>query len=122
MDNYDLLLFLSLLIIKHFLCDFVFQNSWMIKEKGIYGRLGGIVHSLIHGIGTFIVSITLTSDFSLSYILFGIDFLTHYHIDWLKSNLSNKYKSTDSKFWIWLGADQMAHYLVYVFILFVSIV
>ena len=121
MDNSLLLIFLSLLVIKHFICDFIFQNNWMIKEKGIYGKIGGIVHSLIHSIGTLVISLIITNEVSLSLFVSLIDFVTHYHIDWLKSNLSKKYSPQETQFWIWLGADQLAHYLVYVLILYVSI-
>jgi len=41
---------------KHFICDFVLQAfPYMYKNKGTYGHLGGIWHSLIHVLGTAIV-------------------------------------------------------------------
>ena len=35
---------LALLMVKHFVCDFVLQNKWQITGKGIYGHPGGIAH------------------------------------------------------------------------------
>jgi hypothetical protein len=43
------LLILTLLFIKHFLADFVWQTDTMVIEKGKYGYLGGLQHSGLHG-------------------------------------------------------------------------
>jgi hypothetical protein len=43
------------------------------------------------------------------------DGLFHYHIDWLKMNI-NRWRGLtiqDHEFWVWLGADQLAHSLTY---------
>jgi hypothetical protein len=105
-----------LLQIKHFLADFLWQTNQMVTEKGIYGARYGIYHSLIHSAGTFLA-------FSWMHPVLGIitaliDFLAHYHIDWAKININNKYHYTpqDSKFWFWLGLDQLAHQLTYLFL------
>ena len=105
-----------LLQVKHFIADFVLQTDQMVIEKGTYGARYGIYHSAIQGAGTF---------FALCWIhpflgvITGIfDFLVHYHIDWAKMNINRKYGYTpkDHEFWFWLGLDQLAHQLTYVFI------
>jgi hypothetical protein len=42
---------LTLLQIKHFICDFVLQTSRHVQFKGIYGHPAGVEHSAIHAIG-----------------------------------------------------------------------
>lgn len=35
------------LFLKHFVCDFPLQAfSWMYRNKGDYGNIGGVAHSL----------------------------------------------------------------------------
>ena len=46
-----------------------------------------------------------------------LDFVIHYHIDWAKMNLSQGLTTDNHKFWIWLGFDQMLHYLTYILII-----
>jgi hypothetical protein len=47
--------------------------------------------------------------------LAAVDFMLHYHIDWAKSNYGNRDIGTKA-FWNHLGLDQLAHQLVYIFI------
>lgn len=116
-DLQAVLLVFLLLQLKHFVADFVFQTNRMVIEKGIYGSRYGVYHSLIQGAGTFLA-------FAWIHPLLGVttglaDFVLHYHIDWLKVNLNNRYNLTvnDSEFWMLLGADQLAHQLTYIAII-----
>ena len=69
------------LIIKHFVCDFPLQAfPYMYKNKGDYGHPGGILHSLIHMIGMFIVVYYVTSTLQFAIVACLIDFAVHYHI------------------------------------------
>lgn len=106
-----------LFIIKHFVCDFPLQAfPYMYKNKGDYGHPGGALHSLIHMIGTFGIIYYVTSILPLALVCSLIDFIAHYHIDWGKMNISRLYnlKPDNSEwFWIWMGFDQMLHYLTY---------
>ena len=47
------------------------------------------------------------------------DFIAHYHIDWVKQQLNRGLTTADRMWWVWLGADQAAHYLTYVGIIYV---
>lgn len=104
---------------KHFLFDFVFQSDWQVRNKGHYGHPGGLVHSGLHAVGTLVV-MALAVLFGAVGILTALslavaDFLIHYHIDWVKAQLSRRMKLTPDRhaFWIALGADQAAHQLTY---------
>ncbi len=109
---------LVLLFVKHFIVDFVLQNQEQIKSKGIYLEWPGIVHSLQHGFGTFIVFFILLDPLT-SLIVAFIDSMLHYHIDWAKVQMNKKHNYTpaDKKFWVWFRADQLAHSLTYVWLI-----
>jgi hypothetical protein len=109
------LVLLSLLFVKHWFADFVVQFDYMVAQKGTYGADGGIHHSLIHAILTWCIVGYMFGN-TVGILMSTLDFLTHYHIDWLKMNISRWRRLTiqDWEFWMWLGADQMAHSLVYI--------
>lgn len=113
----ELFIILALLFIKHFLVDFIFQTTEQIKNKGSYGHLKGIEHSIQHGIGTAFV-LFLFVDWEVSLLLGAVDSGIHYHIDWLKMNISQKWNHAinSPQFWTWFGADQLTHSLTYVWI------
>lgn len=111
------LILLALLCIKHFIVDFPLQKPYHYQNKGIYGHPGGIQHALYHGVGTTLCFIWWAPFASV--IIGAIDGLIHYHIDWAKVHLNTKYNLTPTnseKFWWLLGADQLAHYLTYIFL------
>jgi hypothetical protein len=107
--------FLILIQIKHWYIDFVNQTNEEVAGKGIYGNTLGIKHSAKHGLGTLAIILLITDWY---YIMFAaliafFDFITHYHIDWVKMNYGNK--DINSKaFWGQLGLDQMAHQMTYI--------
>ena len=111
------LLIFCILQVKHFLADFVIQTPRMIHEKGIYGASHGIYHSLWHSVGTLLAFVWLHPIIGLVTAFF--DFLLHYHIDWSKIKITDHYKLTvkDSAFWAWFGADQLAHQLTYIMLI-----
>jgi hypothetical protein len=105
-----------ILQVKHFVADFVFQTDRMVQEKGVYGARHGIYHSLVQSAGTFLAFAWIHP--ALGIITAFVDFLAHYHIDWAKININKKYNYTpaDRKFWFWLGLDQLAHQITYIFL------
>jgi len=116
-DLETILLVFVFLQIKHFLADFVLQTSRMIYEKGIYGASHGIYHSLLHAAGTLLAFVWLHPIIGLVAAFF--DFLLHYHIDWAKININAhaKLSPQDRAFWVWFGADQLAHQLTYIMLI-----
>ena len=112
--NGVVMLILLLLQVKHWYIDFVAQTPEMIASKGIYGNPTGILHSAQHGLATFVILAFFISPY-LAAVLALADFVTHYHIDWLKMNKGCR-DIQDPKFWNHLGLDQMAHQIVYLLI------
>ena len=107
--------------IKHFICDFLMQTPFQYLNKGKYLHPGGIVHALIHGLGTSIVFFILGIDI---YWLIALDILLHYNIDYLKIKINTKYnlKPDNSEYyWYLLGLDQLLHQLTYGVILWITL-
>ena len=108
------MLVLLLLQIKHWYIDFVMQTNEMVAGKAIYGNPKGVLHSAQHALATFIILVFFVSPL-LALVLAIFDFVTHYHIDWVKMNKGCR-DIQDPKFWNHLGLDQMAHQIVYLLI------
>jgi hypothetical protein len=107
---------LFLLQIKHWYVDFVMQTNDMVAGKAIYGNKLGILHSAEHAIATFFILLFFVDPITaMALALF--DFVTHYHIDYVKMNYGCR-DIQDPKFWNHLGLDQMAHQIVYLIIAF----
>ncbi|HNU66717.1 MAG TPA: DUF3307 domain-containing protein [Methylotenera sp.] len=103
------------LFVKHFICDFPLQATpWMYRNKGTYGHAGGLAHSALHGIGTFVILFYWLGLHAWVYAM--AETMIHYHIDWAKMN-TNRYFNLkpDSSEWFWisLGFDQLLHHLTY---------
>lgn len=106
-----ILLILVLLQIKHWYVDFVNQTPEEVASKGIYGDWPGIQHSGKHGIATMLIFIPFVG-LPTAFVLGLIDFVIHYHVDWIKMRFGNR-DIQNSAFWAQLGLDQMAHQLTY---------
>lgn len=112
-----ILVILSLLQLKHFLVDWVFQTDYQIAHKGQYMHPGGLIHSLQHGVLTAVVAAGAAGP--LQCLAVGaLDMVIHYHVDWMKQNLSRGLTPADKRFWVLMGADQLAHQLTYLLIVF----
>lgn len=105
---------LTLLFIKHYICDFVLQTDKMISGKGIYGNMDGISHSLYHAIGTMLV-VSLFVSGPLTLFLALLDGVLHYHFDYLKMKYGER-DISKKEFWRDLGLDQLAHSVTYILI------
>jgi hypothetical protein len=109
----DSLIAMTLLMVKHFVCDFPLQSfPYMFLNKGKYGHPGGILHALVHGGGTY--AVLWWHPGALFFVAF--DVAIHYHIDWAKMWTNNFFElqpATSHWFWILLGLDQLLHYLTY---------
>lgn len=113
------LILLTLLTIKHFVCDFLFQPPYMWQNKGTYGHPGGILHSGFHSAVTFILLLFFLNPL-LALGLAAFEFIVHYHMDWFKMNYNAKKgwtATTHNEFWILLGVDQLVHSLTYIAII-----
>ncbi|MBX7146754.1 MAG: DUF3307 domain-containing protein [Alphaproteobacteria bacterium] len=114
MKSEQILIFLTFLIIKHFICDFVLQTSYQYLNKHKYGHPGGLLHATIHGFGTFCVFVWWSAPIAI--VITFVDSIVHYHIDWAKAYLTRyiSCNATMGRFWILFGIDQLLHYLTYI--------
>jgi hypothetical protein len=106
---------IALLQFKHFICDGPLQTSQMVQQKSIYAAPIGILHSALHGLGSGVVLFFFAPSLAVAVGLAFIDFLVHYHIDYLKENIIKYFRwdFQDSKFWWALNADQTLHQFTY---------
>src|SRR5258706_5200606 len=90
------LLFWSLVLfqVKHFLCDFVLQTSYLYRNKGIYGHRAGFIHAGLHAIGSLPAILILTQTGGLVVLLVLVEFAIHYHVDWLKLHIDRRFGLT----------------------------
>jgi hypothetical protein len=115
----DVPLLLSLLFIKHFLVDFVFQTNEQATNKGIYGNWSGLGHSFQHSVGTMIVMMLFMNPW-LSLLFATLDGMIHYHIDWVKVSMGPK-SMDHPRFWAWFGADQLFHAFTYIWFIWLLV-
>jgi hypothetical protein len=104
----------ALLLVKHFVCDFVLQTPWQIAQKGVYGAPGGLVHSGIHIAGTLVALIAVATPISTIVTVLIVEFIVHYHIDWGKEQTVRRLNwRAGARFWNSIGFDQLLHGLTY---------
>jgi hypothetical protein len=99
--------------IKHFICDFVLQNQFQVRNKGIYGHPGGFIHAGLHAIGSAPALLILGAPHeTIAILLFG-EFVIHYHVDWFKARFDRGLTDRDHAYWVIFGLDQLVHQLTY---------
>ncbi|HLO23555.1 MAG TPA: DUF3307 domain-containing protein [Methyloceanibacter sp.] len=107
---------IAVLMLKHTIADFFLQTPYQYLNKGTYGHPGGLVHAGIHVALTPLVYLLLVPS---SLLLAGAialgEFAVHYHVDWLKEQVThrNGWTTRDPGFWHALGADQLVHGVTY---------
>jgi hypothetical protein len=108
---------LALLIfqIKHFLCDFVLQTAYQVRNKGQYLHAGGIIHAGLHMLGSIPALLVLTLSPGVAVVLLLGEFLIHYHTDWAKVQIDRalRLNDTNTLYWTVFGSDQLIHQLTY---------
>jgi Protein of unknown function (DUF3307) len=107
---------MTVLMLKHAVADFYFQTPYQYLNKGTYGHPGGLVHAGIHVALTPVVYLVLFPGAVVAITIAFGEFLVHYHVDWLKEQITRRNALTirDPGFWHALGADQLVHGLTYV--------
>lgn len=122
------LLILVALEFKHYVVDFLWQPRYEWENKKYYMHPAGQVHALKQAIGTAIVFFFGSAVFEdhlnhAVYIVeaaFVIDWVLHYHIDYLKEKFIHYYKIgfKNPKYWAAFGFDQFLHHLTYIALVF----
>lgn len=110
----------ALLFVKHWYIDFVNQDMEEVNHKGIYLHWKGIKHSFKQGVATAIIFSLAIVDVELALALGFLDFVIHYHVDWTKMNYGNR-DITTPQFWNHLGLDQLAHYMTYLWLVWIVV-
>jgi Protein of unknown function (DUF3307) len=102
--------------IKHFVADYLLQPDWVLAAKGDMRRMGGYVHAGIHAIGSLPAYLIAGVGLGGIAALVVVEFVVHYVIDFIKSDLSSRSRSgpNTAAYWALHGADQLAHQLTYV--------
>ena len=111
---------LALLQIKHFFADFAFQTEGHFKYKGVYGHVVGMQHSLLHAVLTSLVFLVLSFPIMVIIVAGLIDFVLHYHIDYVKMKYGTK-NSNSKRYWVEFGLDQLAHQFTYILLIILTI-
>lgn len=116
-----LMLALVALQLKHFVCDFLLQTPYQLRNKGTYGHPGGILHAGIHAVGTLPALFILGAGPGMIAAVIVAEFVVHYHADWGKEQFGRRMKLTPANalFWQALGFDQLVHQLTYVAIVWI---
>ena len=113
--NHVLLLLVALQA-KHFVADGPLQTRAMVEAKGIFGKPLGLLHALLHGLGTSIVF----AGFGFPLVTAGAaglcDLVVHYAVDFSKEQIVRRagWTTQQAKFWWALSADQALHQMTYV--------
>ena len=102
---------ITLLIVKHFVCDFLLQRHGNKKGSDLPSEWVPALfeHAWTHAVWTFLVCQAVHAPWWLALV----DLVLHFVIDRLKA-ISPWKDPKQKSFWVALGADQMAHYLCYV--------
>ena len=105
----------AVLMFKHAVADFYLQTPYQYLNKGRYGHPGGFIHAGIHTALTPLVYLVLVPSLLIAAGLALGEFFVHYHIDWLKEQITqrNGWTTQNAGFWHALGTDQLLHGLTY---------
>ncbi len=116
MINEVIFYFFILFQFKHFFCDYILQNEYMLQKnrESPYYLFPLCLHSLVHAVFTFFISIVITKDIFISSHVFLLDFASHFIIDRFKASpkFLGRFKQNSKYFWWALGFDQMCHHLI----------
>ncbi len=125
---------LAALLVKHWLADFPLQrHQYLYAHKGKYGHSGGIMHAMVHVMGTWAVMLCFFGIHDPDGVhliwLPWLDGVLHYHIDWAKARITKargwsgmvQYGRPhlaiySQNYFEAIGPDQLLHHLTYVLI------
>lgn len=96
--------------------DYFLQTKSMLDGRETYIHFGRFLHAGIHVVGSTIAFFLVGSPFSFILPVVLMEWVVHYHIDWLKGKYTADQQLTpaDAAFWRAAGVDQALHQLTYV--------
>ena len=104
---------LLLLLAKHIICDYFFQEAAGYTKKHIYLHGHGIEHAALHAASTFLVLYVLPITTPMVSSVALLDGAIHYHIDWVKLNIQGPTPNIFCRV-ILTTVDQALHVATYV--------
>lgn len=110
------LILLVLLQVKHLFADYFLQTTRMLMNRGVYLHMGRGQHAGLHAVFSLVVFVLIGAPMAFTWILCAMEWVVHYHIDWLKGRYSEKVQDgpEDAAYWRAFGVDQLLHQLTYV--------
>ena len=109
---------MTLLLLKHYLADYVFNPAYEPAEKHIYGSIGSLAHLGMHMLWCFALLIGFLPLGTVAIVTL-FDCFVHYHEDYIKTKYLHKRKGLSDKFRRCItGMDQLIHMLTYVAIVY----
>lgn len=107
--------------LKHYVADYFLQPGWMLRGKGNVFMPGGYAHAGLHAVLSLAVLLLFGCPVGLALALFAAEFILHYGLDYSKVAYSRGVEPDASpmRFWALHGADQLAHQLTYVAMIYV---
>ena len=113
--DYEVIALFVAFAVKHYIADFPLQTARMVREKGYYGKPGGLLHAACHGLLSLPILLVVLPSVVLALALSLAEAALHYHLDYAKESLSRHLGDTPAnhRFWIILGLDQLLHHLTY---------
>lgn len=104
-------------VIKHFLAEFLYQRPYNWLNKGTYGHMGGISHTLNHALMSFFILLFEAPLLGLFGLIIA-EAVIRYHVEWFKMKIVKKtgFNHIDHapEWWILTGVQQSVYYAVYV--------
>ena len=110
---------ISIILITHYVADFLFQNKWMATNKSS-GNYPLLVHICVYTFILLIVSLFLFEDPANAWYFAIFNGIVHYAVDFFTSRLSSYMYKTgrmgtnmlpNVSFWAVIGLDQLLHTL-----------
>ena len=120
MDLTTLATFAFLLTLKHTICDLALQRLFP-ANKIFYFDPPAHVHYFHHGLGSLLCGLIIGWQFAL--IIGVIDYFAHWHIDYTKTLVREKYNmiSSEDRYWVLQTVDQALHFATYYVFVLMSI-
>ena len=120
----EIFLLLLCFQVKHFICDYLLQNTYMLgKFKKEGWELPLLSHTGVHFLGTFVLTFLFTNNLWLALFLGTADLVIHFIVDRMKAHpeVGGRYHQENPKFWWCLGADQAAHHLTHYLLIYLIV-
>lgn len=102
--------YLIILMVLHFLADFVLQSDYVATNKSENVEVLAI-HSLIYG---FIMSVIFAHDLFILALVVILFTVSHFMVDFVSSRITKKFyiQGKRHEFFVTIGMDQLIHNLI----------